>query len=114
MIYRTLGRTGLKVSIMGMGTGGGPDPLGQKSGRPESEMHALLHRAYDLGVNFFDTSPGYMESEVILGRALQSLPRDRIVISTKIALAGSMPGNPIKIMRADEIEAAVDRSLRRL
>ena len=39
MIYRTLGRTRLQVSLLGMGTGG-HDPLGQKSGRPESEMLA--------------------------------------------------------------------------
>ena len=57
MIYRTLGRTGLEMPIMGMGSGGGTDPLGQVSGKPEREIHALLHRAYDLGINFFDTSP---------------------------------------------------------
>lgn len=114
MHYRTLGRTGLNVSIVGMGTGGGPDPLGQKSGLPESEAIALLRRAYDLGVNLFDTAPGYMESEVILGRALREVPRESFVISTKIALAGGMPGEAMRIMRADEIEPAVDRSLRRL
>lgn len=99
---------------MGMGTGGGPDPLGQKSGIPEAEIHALLHRAFELGINFFDTAPGYMDSEIILGRALKSLPREKVVVSTKIALAGSMPGEPINVMRADQIEAAVDRSLSRL
>lgn len=91
-----------------------PDPLGQKSGRPEGEAHTLLRRAYDLGINLFDTAPGYLESEAILGRALQGLPRDKIVLSTKIALAGGMPGEPIRIMRAEEIEPAVDTSLRRL
>ena len=50
MIYRTLGRTGLRVSVLGMGTGG-PSVLGQTTGRPESEMRALLHRAFDLGIN---------------------------------------------------------------
>lgn len=114
MNYRTLGRTGLKVSVMGMGTGGASDPLGQQSGRPESEIHALLHRAFALGINLFDTAPGYLESEVILGRALQSLPREELVVSTKIALAGGMPGQPMKIMPPAEIEPAVDRSLQRL
>lgn len=114
MTYRTLGRTGLKVSIMGMGSGGASDPLGQKSGWPEKEAHALLHRAYELGVNFFDTAPAYMDSELILGRALKNLPREKIVLSTKIALATGMHGETMKIMRADEIEAAVDTSLRRL
>src|SRR5262245_32520821 len=114
MKYRKLGRTGLQISIMGMGTGGGPDPLGQKSGRPEPEMQRLLHRAFELGINFFDTAPGYMESEAILGRALQSLPREKVIISTKIALAGGMPGEPMKIMPANEIEPAIEKSLRRL
>src|SRR5262245_40534322 len=114
MKYRTLGRTGMKVSIMGMGTGGASDPLGQESGRPESEIHALLHRAFDLGINLFDTAPGYMESEVILGRALQSLPREQLVVSTKIALAGGMPGQPMKVMKPADIKPAVERSLKRL
>lgn len=114
MNYRILGRTGLKVSLMGMGTGGGPDPLGQKSGRPEAEAVALLRRAYELGINFFDTAPGYMDSEVILGRAIKDLPREKVVLSTKIALAGGMPGEAMKIMRADQIESAVESSLKRL
>src|SRR5688572_5432341 len=114
MRYRTLGRTGLEVSIMGMGTGGAGDPLGQQSGRTESDIHALLHRAFDLGINLYDTAPGYLESEAILGRALKSLPRERVIVSTKIALAGGMPGQPMKTMPADDIEPAVDRSLQRL
>ncbi|MBI4626194.1 MAG: aldo/keto reductase, partial [Verrucomicrobia bacterium] len=48
------------------------------------------------------------------GRALKSLPREQLVISTKIALAGGMPGEPMKVMRTNEIEAAVETSLRRL
>ncbi len=91
MIYRRLGRTGLQMPLMGMGSGGGPDPLGQASGVPEREIHALLHRAYDLGITYFDTSPGYMESEAILGRALKPLPRDELILSTKIPLATSTP-----------------------
>ena len=100
MKYRTLGRTNESVSLVGMGTGG-HDPLGLKSGRPESEMIALLHRAFDLGINLFDTSPGYGNgrSETILGRALQELPRENLLVSTKIPLAGSMGGG---CARADE------------
>ena len=115
MKYRTLGRTGLKVSLIGMGSGG-HDPLGVKTGRPESEMVALLHNAYDLGINLFDTSPGYGNgrSERILGSALGELPRDELVISTKIALASSMPGEPPQVMRPTEVGPAVEESLRRL
>lgn len=114
MIYRRLGRTGLRMPIMGMGSGGGPDPLGQASGVPEPEIHSLLHRAFDLGITYFDTSPGYMESEVILGRALKSIPRGKLILSTKIALASGMPGEPIQTMRPEEVKEAVDRSLARL
>jgi len=115
MIYRTLGRTGLEVSVMGMGTGG-HDPLGVKSGRAESEMLALLHRAFDLGIRLFDSSPGYGRghSEQLLGRALASLPRDQLVVTTKIALAGSMPDQPVKIMKPSAVVPAVEESLRRL
>ena len=114
MKHRKLGRTKLDVSIFGMGTGGGGDPLGQNAGTPEADIHRLLHRAFDLGINYFDTAPGYLESEVILGNALKALPRDDVVVSTKIALAGSMPGQPIEIMKPEAIEPAVDTSLRRL
>jgi len=111
MKYETLGKTGLKVSILGMGTGG-HDPLGQKSGRPESEMHRLLHRAFDLGINVFDTSPGYLDSELILGRALKTLPREKLVVSTKIALVNMDRG--YHIMTPEEIVESVESSLRRL
>jgi len=72
--YRALGRTGLKVSLLGLGTGG-LDPLGIKSGRPEEEMRRLIWHAFDLGINLFDTSPGYGDgrSERILGDALRDL-----------------------------------------
>lgn len=114
MIYRRLGRTGLRMPIMGMGSGGGPDPLGQASGVPEPEIHSLLHRAFDLGITYFDSSPGYMESEVILGRALKSIPRDKLILSTKIALASGIPSEPIQTMRPEKVNKAVDRSLTRL
>ena len=109
MIYRTLGRSGLEVSIMGMGTGGAEDPLGQASGRPEAEAHRLLHRAFELGVNLFDTSPGYMDSELILGRVLKSLPRDQLIVSTKVSL-----GDESGIKQPAEIVTSVENSLKRL
>ena len=115
MIYRTLGRTNQRISLLGMGSGGN-DPLGQKSGRSESEMVALLHRAFDLGINLFDTSPGYGDgrSERIIGQALKELPRDEVVVSTKIALAGSMPGKPTKFMNLSDVGPSVDACLERL
>ena len=82
MIYRTLGRTDLVVPVMGMGTGG-HNQLGQNADVPEADIHRLLHQVFDLGIHYFDTSPGYGESELILGRALRHLPRDRLVVSTQ-------------------------------
>lgn len=114
MKYRTLGRTGMTVSIMGMGTGG-HDPLGKKSAWPESEMIRLLHRAFELGINLFDTSPGYGDgrSEELLGRALKDLPRDELVVSTKIPVAGGHTDD-VTPMKPEDIAPAVEASLRRL
>ncbi len=114
MIYRTLGRTGLKVSALGMGTGGGLDPLGQKSGKSETEILNLLHRAFDLGINFFDTAPTYFDSELLLGRALKDIPRENLIVSTKIALARGSAGGDLPRMTASEITASLETSLRRL
>jgi aryl-alcohol dehydrogenase-like predicted oxidoreductase len=115
MKTRTLGRTGLEVSLIGMGTGG-LDPLGVNSGRSEAEMKHLLRRAFDLGINLFDTAPGYADgrSERILGCALADLPRDEVVVSTKIPLVLSVPGASPRVMKRTEVEPYVEGSLRRL
>ena len=112
MIYRTLGRTGLRVSILGMGTGG-PNLLGQSLGRDESEMKALLHRAFDLGINLFDTAREYLDSEVILGRALEDLPRADVVVSTKFAAVLAVDSG-VEIKSAAEVVETVEESLSRL
>lgn len=115
MQYRKLGRTDLDVSLLGMGTGG-HDPLGANSGRSEAAMKDLLRHAFDLGINLFDTSPGYANgrSERILGKALQELPREEVVVSTKIPLASTIPGEPARIMEPAEISDYVEASLQRL
>ena len=115
MEHWVLGRTGIRISALGMGTGG-HKVLGQGADkRPEAEMRQLLHRAFDLGINYFDTSPGYADggSERILGQALQDLPRDQVVISTKVALAGGHT-DEVRIMRPDDVVESVEGSLRRL
>ncbi len=56
MHYTTLGRTGLRVSVAGLGTGGF-SRLGLKTGKSEEESARLLLEAVDLGVNFIDTAP---------------------------------------------------------
>ena len=82
MEFRTLGRTGLRVSLMSLGSGGG-SALGQKVGLSQNEQTALVRRALDLGVNFIDTSPHYFDSETILGKALKGVPRDSYLLTTK-------------------------------
>jgi L-galactose dehydrogenase len=82
MHYRTLGRTGLKVSLVGLGTGG-PSQLGQSTGRTPAESYRVVHAALDLGINILDTSPAYKSSEELLGDALVGVPRDRYTLATK-------------------------------
>jgi aryl-alcohol dehydrogenase-like predicted oxidoreductase len=81
MQYTTLGRTGLRVSVAGLGTGGF-SRMGLKTGKSEEEAARLVLDAVDLGVNFIDTAPPY-GTEGVVGIALKSLPRDKVVVATK-------------------------------
>jgi len=85
MEYTTLGKTGLKVSVAGLGCGG-PSRLGMRND-PQSANHAiaLVKQALDLGVNFLDTAQTY-GTEPIVGKAIIGMPRDRLIISTKKTL----------------------------
>ena len=109
MQYRTLGRTGLKVSLLSQGTGG-PSQFGQKRGLLQAEQNRLIHRCLDLGINLFDTHESYGESEAILGRALDGVPRDDYILVTKWAYPRD--GDPT--CDPDELTRSVERSLRRL
>ena len=75
-----LGRTGLAVTIAGLG-GGGHSRLGIKQ---YGEQHAagVVRRSFELGVNFFDTSAAY-GTEGVVGLGLEGLPREEIVVSSK-------------------------------
>ena len=84
MEYRTLGRTGLRVAVMSLGTGG-PSRLGQGSGVDEAEAQQVVRRALELGINFIDTAAGYGDSEAILGEALQDGYRGRCFLATKVS-----------------------------
>ncbi len=109
MKYRTLGRTGLRVSIMGIG-GGGPTQLGQKTGVDQAGVNRLIHRALDLGINFFDTAAAYGESETILGNALRGVPRDDYILATKFH---AHRGNGDLVEPGDVVDS-IARSLKRL
>jgi L-galactose dehydrogenase len=81
MQYTTLGNTGLRVSVAGLGTGGF-SRLGLRAGKSEAEAARLVHEAIDLGINFIDTAPAY-GTEGVVGHALKTLPRDKVVVATK-------------------------------
>lgn len=81
MDYVTFGRTGLTVSVMGLG-GGGPSRIGQSTSRSEAESIEIVRQALDAGVNFIDTAEAY-GTESLVGKALRGVARTRVVISTK-------------------------------
>ncbi len=81
MQYTILGRTGLRVSVAGLGTGGF-SRMGLNSGLNEDEAARLILDAVELGVNFIDTAPPY-GTEGVVGKALKSIPRDQVVVATK-------------------------------
>ena len=106
MQYRTLGRTGLKASVIGLGAGG-PSRLGQRDDiRTESESVALVLRAIDAGINFIDTAEAY-RTEDIVGAAVAQRDRRQIIISTKKRLRGAY-------ITREELRAGLHDSLRRL
>lgn len=81
MDYTTFGRTGLTVSVMGLGSGG-PSRVGQSTDKSEAESVAVIRAALDAGVNFIDTAEAY-GTEPLVGAALQGVDRDAVVLSTK-------------------------------
>ncbi len=81
MDYTTLGKTGLRVSVLGLG-GGGHSRLGQRSAATANESQRIVQRAVERGVNFIDTAEAY-GTEAVIGDALQHLRREDIVLSTK-------------------------------
>ena len=91
-----LGRTGLRVSALGLGCMGMSDFYGP---RDETESLATIHRYLEAGGNFLDTADAYgpHTNEVLVGRALRSsaVPRGRIVIATKCAIVRD-PADPMK------------------
>ncbi|HEV8344231.1 MAG TPA: aldo/keto reductase [Candidatus Binatia bacterium] len=106
MEYKTLGRTGLRVSVAGLGCGG-PSRLGLRDNRSERECVSLVRQAVDLGVNFLDTAEAYGTEEIV-GKAIASFPREKIVLSTKksFPLTGRDP--------SAEVRKSLEQSLKRL
>jgi len=93
MEYTTLGRTGLRVSVAGLGCGG-PSRLGLRNDSQSADNAvALIRQALDLGVNFLDTAQTY-GTEPIVGKAIAGMARDGLVISTKKTLPAEDHADP--------------------
>ena len=107
MEYTNLGKTGLKVSVAGIGTGGN-SRLGIKTGRTTEQSIAIIHEAIDLGINFIDTAENY-GSDQIVGEAIKSFSRDKIVLATKSTIR-----NSDGCLTADEVICRLNSSLKRL
>jgi len=107
MLYRTLGPTGLKVSVISYGF---MDILDQE------KLTELVKLAHSYGVNFFDNAEFYGNGKVeeLFGNALKELkiPRDELVISTKVYWGGTGP-NRVGLSRKHVIEGTL-ASLKRL
>lgn len=87
MVYRELGKTGMKVSNISFGAsslGGVFHSLKEENGI------AAVHTAVDKGINFIDVSPyyGHNKAEIVLGKALQNIERSRYYLSTKVGRYG--------------------------
>ncbi|KAG7670332.1 hypothetical protein KSW81_002897 [Nannochloris sp. 'desiccata'] len=106
---RYLGQTGLEVSVLGFGA----SPLGGVfQAIDESEGIASVQAAFNRGINFFDTSPFYgdTKSETVLGKGLKLLPRDQIIVATKIGRYGQNTFD----FSAEKVNASIEESLTRL
>jgi aryl-alcohol dehydrogenase-like predicted oxidoreductase len=108
-----LGRTGFKVSVAGLGTGG-HSRVGLRQGKSFDESVALVRTALDLGVNLVDTAAAYGTEEIV-GAAVRRRRRDGVVLSTKeqIHEAGSDAGGT-ELIDGAELVLRVEASLARL
>ena len=108
MEYRRMGRTGLKVSEICLGT------MTFGHGAEESESQRMVDMAVDAGVNFFDTADSYGdgESERFLGKALQGKRRDAVVATKFFNPMGRGPND--SGMSRVRIINAIEDSLSRL
>jgi aryl-alcohol dehydrogenase-like predicted oxidoreductase len=107
MQYTTLGRTGLRVSVAGLGTGGF-SKLGLGTGKSEDHAVGIIRAALDVGVSLIDTAAVYGTEDVV-GKALRGVDRDSVVVCTK----ASKPAGD-KQFTVAKILDSLDGSLKRL
>jgi len=113
MQLRSLGRSGLRVSALGLGCMGMSEFYGRAD---EAESIAVIHRAIDLGITFFDTADVYGSghNEELLGRAVRP-HRDEVILATKFGNVRDASGAFVGVNgRPEYVRAACEASLRRL
>lgn len=116
MQYINLGKTGLKVSRLCLGTMTYGSPQWRDWVLPEEESRPFIKRALEAGINFFDTADMYSKgvSEKILGQALKDFARrDQVIIATKVFNAMGDGPNDRGLSRK-HIFDSIDASLQRL
>ena len=103
MEQTTLGKTGLRVSRLGIG-------LSEIGSSDESNVKKILATALDAGINFFDTASCYGRSEEFIGKTMSSM-RDNFVLASKCGHSSRFNEN-FKDWGYKGIKASIDRSLR--
>jgi L-galactose dehydrogenase len=109
MKYRELGKTGWKISVLGLGA----SPLGGAFGKiPAKDGIRAVRTAVDEGINFIDVSPinGSSATESVLGEALAGIPRERFFLAAKVGRYGDKEFD----FSPDRLARSVDQSLKRL
>jgi len=110
MHYRRLGRSGLKVSEISLGSW-----ITFGSQIEEGTADTLLHEAFEAGINFFDNADMYANgrSEIVMGNAIKDLPREELVISSKVFWPTGKGPNARGLSRKHVTES-INASLKRL
>jgi aryl-alcohol dehydrogenase-like predicted oxidoreductase len=112
MDYMTLGRTGLEVSVAGLGAGGA-SRLGKAYGKRFDESVSVVREAIDLGINFIDTAVVYGTEEIV-GAAIKG-QRDKVVLSSKAwVIREGADVHDLDYCTTKEFVARVEGSLKRL
>jgi aryl-alcohol dehydrogenase-like predicted oxidoreductase len=113
MKYHKLGHSDLEISVIGLGCMGMSEFYGSAQ---EAESIATLHRALELGVNFFDTADMYgpRTNEILVGKAIADR-REKVVLATKFGVMRNEKGEFLGINgQPDYVHSACDASLQRL
>lgn len=110
MYYRRLGRSSLKVSEIALGAW-----ITFGAQVEDKTASAILNRAFDAGVNFFDNADQYAggEAEKTMAKAIKDLPREALVISSKVFWP-TMPGINGRGLSRKHIHESINASLKRL